>query len=55
LTAPAVLHSASPTLAGSAGSLFHSVPEKIAFMLGMTPQALTAISTSRGPGSGTAT
>ncbi|MFZ2067411.1 MAG: hypothetical protein WAV27_15650 [Xanthobacteraceae bacterium] len=45
----------SPTLAGSFGSLFHRVPEKIAFMLGMTPHALTAISTSPGPGSGTAT
>src|SRR4029077_9326797 len=45
----------SPTLAGSGGSRFHNVPLKIAFMLGMTQQDFTAISTSRGPGSGTAT
>jgi hypothetical protein len=45
----------SPTLAGSGGSWFHSLPLKIAFMLGMTPQALTSISTSRGRGSGTST
>ena len=44
-----------PTLAGKGGSWFHSVPLKIAFMLGMTPHDLTWTSTSSGRGFGRGT